>query len=64
MEDRPLAATPNDILGFWKHAGPKQWYAANPRFDEAIRLKFEPVHHAAAHRQHLSRGLSSMLFGL
>jgi uncharacterized protein (DUF924 family) len=43
-----LAATPNDILGFWRSAGAKQWYAAKPAFDEAIRLKFEPVHHAAA----------------
>jgi len=43
-----LAATPNDILGFWTNAGARQWYAANPRFDDAIRLKFEPVHHAAA----------------
>lgn len=43
-----MVATPNDILGFWTHAGPKQWYAAKPAFDEAIRLKFEPVHHAAA----------------
>jgi len=43
-----LPATPFDILGFWKNAGAKQWYAANPRFDDAIRLKFEAVHHAAA----------------
>jgi len=43
-----VVATPNDILGFWKNAGPAQWYAAKPAFDEAIRLKFEPVHHAAA----------------
>lgn len=48
MEDAGLVATPNDVLGFWRHAGPKQWYAANPAFDAAIRLKFEPVHHAAA----------------
>jgi uncharacterized protein (DUF924 family) len=43
-----LSATPHDVLTFWKNAGPKQWYAANPRFDEAIRLKFEATHHAAA----------------
>ena len=43
-----MAATPNDILTFWTNAGPKQWFAKNPRFDEAIRLKFEAVHHAAA----------------
>ena len=43
-----MTATPNDILGFWTNAGPKQWYAKNDRFDAAIRLKFEPVHHKAA----------------
>ena len=48
MEEHFLAALPNDVLGFWTNAGPKQWYAANARFDAAIRLKFEPVHHAAA----------------
>lgn len=43
-----MAATPNDILGFWRSAGPQKWYAKNEAFDDAIRLKFEPVHHAAA----------------
>ncbi|HVI34270.1 DUF924 family protein [Phenylobacterium sp.] len=43
-----MPATPNDILGFWRNAGPEKWYAKSPRFDEAIRLKFEPVHHRAA----------------
>ncbi|RAK63580.1 DUF924 family protein [Phenylobacterium kunshanense] len=43
-----MVATPNDILGFWRNAGPRQWFAARPAFDEAIRLKFEAVHHAAA----------------
>ena len=43
-----MSATPNDILTFWKNAGPSQWYADKPAFDEAIRLRFEPVHHAAA----------------
>lgn len=52
MEDAGLVATPNDVLGFWRHAGPKKWYAANPAFDAAIRLKFEPVHHAAARGQY------------
>jgi len=43
-----LAAVPQDIIGFWRSAGPAQWFAAKPAFDEAIRLKFEAVHHAAA----------------
>ena len=43
-----MVATPNDVLGFWRTAGPAKWFAKNPRFDDAIRLKFEPVHHRAA----------------
>jgi len=43
-----MAAIPQDVIGFWRSAGPKKWFARNTAFDEAIRLKFEPVHHAAA----------------
>jgi uncharacterized protein (DUF924 family) len=43
-----VAATPNDILGYWRAAGPPKWYARSQAFDAAIRLKFEPVHHTAA----------------
>ena len=43
-----MTATPMDILGFWRAAGPQKWYAKSEAFDSAIRLKFEPVHHAAA----------------
>jgi uncharacterized protein (DUF924 family) len=43
-----VPATPNDILHFWRTAGPQKWFKKDARFDEAIRLKFEPVHHAAA----------------
>ena len=43
-----MAALPIDVVGFWREARPKKWFAANPAFDEAIRLKFEPVHHRAA----------------
>ena len=43
-----MAATPNDVLGFWRHAGPEKWFIKNSRFDDAIQLKFEPVHHRAA----------------
>ncbi|KSB91472.1 hypothetical protein AS593_05440 [Caulobacter vibrioides] len=43
-----MAARPQDILGFWTEAGPKKWFEKNWAFDEAIRLKYEPTHHAAA----------------
>ena len=38
----------NDILGFWRGAGPEKWFKKVTAFDEAIRLKFEPTHHRAA----------------
>jgi uncharacterized protein (DUF924 family) len=43
-----VTAIPNDVLGFWRSAGPEKWYARSQTFDSVIRLKFEPVHHAAA----------------
>jgi uncharacterized protein (DUF924 family) len=43
-----VPANANDILHFWREAGPTKWFRKSDRFDDAIRLKFEPVHHAAA----------------
>ena len=43
-----MTAHPNDVVGFWLGAGPAKWFKKVIAFDEAIQLKFEPVHHAAA----------------
>jgi uncharacterized protein (DUF924 family) len=43
-----MTAKPQDVLGFWTAAGPDKWFAKSDAFDDAIRLKFEPVHMAAA----------------
>jgi uncharacterized protein (DUF924 family) len=43
-----MSAHPNDVVGFWRQAGPEKWFKKVRAFDEAIRLKFEPTHHAAA----------------
>ncbi|KQY92690.1 hypothetical protein ASD21_15060 [Caulobacter sp. Root1455] len=43
-----MTAKPQDVLGFWTAAGPDKWFAKSDAFDSAIRLKFEPVHLAAA----------------
>ena len=43
-----MTAHPNDVLGFWRNAGPQRWFKKSQPFDEALRLKFEPVHHQAA----------------
>ncbi|HEY0437859.1 MAG TPA: DUF924 family protein [Phenylobacterium sp.] len=43
-----MTAHPNDVIGFWRQAGPTKWFKKVAAFDEAIRLKFEPTHHRAA----------------
>jgi uncharacterized protein (DUF924 family) len=43
-----MAAQPGDVLTFWRDAGPKCWFDKSDGFDAAIRLRFEPIHHAAA----------------
>ena len=43
-----MTAIPQDVIGFWLQAGPQKWFKKLSAFDEAIRLKFEPVHHRAA----------------
>src|ERR1700759_5733988 len=47
-----MPALPADVIGFWTSAGPKKWFKQIAAFDDAIRLKFEPVHHAAARGEH------------
>jgi uncharacterized protein (DUF924 family) len=43
-----MSAHPDDVTGFWRTAGPKRWFGKDDGFDAAIRLRFEPTHHAAA----------------
>jgi uncharacterized protein (DUF924 family) len=47
-----MTALPADVTGFWTSAGPSKWFEKSQAFDDAIRLKFEPVHHAAARGEH------------
>jgi uncharacterized protein (DUF924 family) len=43
-----MAAIAADVVGYWRHAGPSKWFKKSSVFDDALRLRFEPVHHAAA----------------
>jgi len=43
-----MTAHPNDVVAFWRAAGPKKWFEKDEAFDATIRLKFEATHHAAA----------------
>jgi uncharacterized protein (DUF924 family) len=47
-----MAALPADVVGFWRNAGQAKWFARSSAFDEAVRLRFEPVHLAAARGQY------------
>ncbi len=41
-----------DIVGFWRSAGPRKWFAKDRAFDAAIALKFEQTHYRAAMRRY------------
>ena len=43
-----MAAIAADVVGYWRHAGAAKWFKKSGAFDDALRLRFEPVHHAAA----------------
>ncbi len=34
------AITPQDVLEFWRGAGPDKWYVQDPEFDQEIAVKF------------------------
>jgi uncharacterized protein (DUF924 family) len=37
-----------DVVGFWRDAGPDRWFAKDDAFDAAFKSRFEAAHHAAA----------------
>ena len=47
-----MTAHPNDVISYWRHAGPEKWFKKVVAFDEAIRLKFESTHHRAARSEY------------
>jgi uncharacterized protein (DUF924 family) len=38
---------PEDVLAFWREAGPDRWYARDDAFDAAIRTRFLSTYEAA-----------------
>lgn len=44
----PTTATIDDILSFWRAAGPDKWFAKDDAFDADIRARFLAAHEAAA----------------
>lgn len=43
--------TPDDVVAFWRDAGPKAWFAKNEAFDNRFRERFLDAHFAAARRE-------------
>ncbi len=47
----PFVTKPQDVVAFWLHAGPPQWFSKNAQFDASFRERFEEAHMAAAARR-------------
>jgi uncharacterized protein (DUF924 family) len=47
-----MTAHYNDVVAFWRGAGPKKWFAKDHAFDAAIALKFEQTHYRASMRRY------------
>jgi uncharacterized protein (DUF924 family) len=47
-----MTAHPNDVVSFWRQAGPTKWFKKDAGFDQAIALKFEQTHYRAAMRRY------------
>jgi uncharacterized protein (DUF924 family) len=41
-------AKPQDVLAFWRAAGPERWFKKDDAFDADIRARFLPTYEAAA----------------
>jgi uncharacterized protein (DUF924 family) len=43
-------ATSDEVISFWREAGPEKWFAKDEAFDQACRDRFLPTYEAAARR--------------
>ncbi len=41
------AATPAEVVGFWRDAGPQRWFRKDEAFDQRCRAVLHPAHEAA-----------------
>lgn len=47
-----MPVTAQDVVDFWRNAGPARWFDRNDAFDHQCRSGFLDAHHAAARREH------------
>jgi uncharacterized protein (DUF924 family) len=43
-----MIVLPQDVLGFWREAGPSRWFRKDDAFDAGFRARFLGAHEAAA----------------
>jgi uncharacterized protein (DUF924 family) len=48
MSEQLAPASPEDVLAFWRAAGPERWFEDDPAFDAAIRERFAATYQDAA----------------
>lgn len=53
MTKDPTMGTPEDILAFWRDAGPELWFAHVDSFDVAVRERYQPLLETLAGEEHL-----------
>ncbi|KFG69079.1 DUF924 family protein [Microvirga sp. BSC39] len=41
-------ATPDEVIQFWREAGPEKWFSKDEAFDQTCRDRFMPTYEAAA----------------
>jgi uncharacterized protein (DUF924 family) len=46
--EKPVLATPEDVVAFWRDAGPDRWFTPDESFDGACRERFLLTYEAAA----------------
>ncbi|HEY8380655.1 MAG TPA: DUF924 family protein [Microvirga sp.] len=46
--EKPVLATPEEVVAFWREAGPERWFAKDEAFDQACRARFLFTYEAAA----------------
>lgn len=53
MTGSPAMGTPEDILAFWRNAGPQLWFARDDAFDTSVRERYQPLLETLAGEEHL-----------
>jgi uncharacterized protein (DUF924 family) len=46
--EKPTLATPDEVVSFWREAGPERWFARDEALDQACRERFGLTYEAAA----------------